>query len=323
MDKQLSDTDEYDYSKNHKSESESEEPKIESESEEDIKHESESEKEPKIELKTKEKKEIIVESYAEKNGLIHIHVSDASDEEFIDPNEQDSEPERKETETQSSLLKKKRKNFIQEWNENEKKFTKKYNKRDIIRGPRSAWIYFIQSNRGNCAVPHTSKPLSEKWKTMSQEEKNPYYDKESEDFDRYRKEMKLLNDTDRKLLRMIKKRKREEKAKIYPKRCLTAYHLFLQEERPKIIKENPTFKFAEIGKELGNRWKNISIELKATFLQRAEKERKKYKDEKAKYRSVLTKEDLKRHTAYTCKNPSSKRASKVPMTLVIAPNNIL
>ncbi len=220
------------------------------------------------------------------------------------------------TNNESSLFKKK-KSFIQKWNENEKKYNRKYNKRDIIRGPRSAWIYFLQSNRGQHAVPDLSKPLSLRWKNMTSEERLPYREKEIEDFERYRKEMNSLNDTDKRLLRIIKKRKREEKAKIYPKRRLSAYQLFLREERPIIIKENPTFNFSEIGKEIGSRWKMINAQDKMKFDKLAKKERKRYKMDKEMYQSVLSKEELRKSSAYTCKNSRSQKTLKVPMTLVV------
>merc|ERR1719319_1399848 len=53
-----------------------------------------------------------------------------------------------------------------------------------------------------------------------------------------------------------------------PKKPLTAYILFSQEERAKVKIENPEYSIADLGKELGRRWANIDPSLKQQYEQR-------------------------------------------------------
>jgi structure-specific recognition protein 1 len=50
-----------------------------------------------------------------------------------------------------------------------------------------------------------------------------------------------------------------------PKRPLTSYINFCNATRAGIAASNPSFKFTDIGKELGARWRNLSDEEKAKW----------------------------------------------------------
>jgi hypothetical protein len=53
-----------------------------------------------------------------------------------------------------------------------------------------------------------------------------------------------------------------------PKKPLSAYFLFSQEERLKVKNENPDFSITEVAKELGKRWANLDPGLKQNYEQR-------------------------------------------------------
>jgi hypothetical protein len=53
-----------------------------------------------------------------------------------------------------------------------------------------------------------------------------------------------------------------------PKKPLSAYFLFSQEERLKVKEENPDFSITEVAKELGKRWANLDPNLKQNYEQR-------------------------------------------------------
>ncbi|EIE79999.1 hypothetical protein G6F46_001817 [Rhizopus delemar] len=78
------------------------------------------------------------------------------------------------------------------------------------------------------------------------------------------------------------KKKRGKKDPNAPKRALSAYMFFSQANREKVIKENPEAKFGEIGKILGAKWKEMTEEEKKPFVEKAEADKKRYEDEKAK-----------------------------------------
>ncbi|KAL1927345.1 hypothetical protein VTP01DRAFT_3974 [Rhizomucor pusillus] len=76
-------------------------------------------------------------------------------------------------------------------------------------------------------------------------------------------------------------KRRSKKDKSGPKRGLSAYMFFSQEQRPKVKEENPDANFGAIGKILGERWKNMTDEEKAPYNAKAEEDKKRYEAEKA------------------------------------------
>ena len=71
-----------------------------------------------------------------------------------------------------------------------------------------------------------------------------------------------------------------KKEKDGPKRALSAYMFFVQEERPKIVKENPDLKFGEVGKQLGAKWKTMSDKEKEPYHKKAQADKARVEKEK-------------------------------------------
>lgn len=67
-----------------------------------------------------------------------------------------------------------------------------------------------------------------------------------------------------------KKRKRDPDA---PKKALSAFFLFCQDERPKVRSEHPEWKVSEIAKELGKRWEHCKNKPKYESQAQVEKQR--------------------------------------------------
>jgi len=76
------------------------------------------------------------------------------------------------------------------------------------------------------------------------------------------------------------KRKKDPNA---PKRGLSAYMFFANENRDKVHKENPGIKFGEVGKLLGERWKSLTDKEKIPFETKAKADKERYESEKARY----------------------------------------
>lgn len=74
-----------------------------------------------------------------------------------------------------------------------------------------------------------------------------------------------------------------------PKRPLTSYMLFCLDERPKIRKEFPHARVPEIGKALGTRFRNLSEEEMAYYVNKAADLKEKYDQDKAEYYSNVPK----------------------------------
>jgi len=68
-----------------------------------------------------------------------------------------------------------------------------------------------------------------------------------------------------------------------PKRSLSAYMFFANEQRDIVRSENPGIQFGEIGKLLGEKWKALDAEGKAPYESKAEEDKKRYELEKAEY----------------------------------------
>ncbi|CAO3614253.1 unnamed protein product [Mucor fragilis] len=77
------------------------------------------------------------------------------------------------------------------------------------------------------------------------------------------------------------KKKRTKKDPSAPKRGLSAYMFFSQDQRTTVKDENPDATFGQIGKLLGEKWKNMSDDEKKPYVKKAEADKKRYEDEKA------------------------------------------
>ncbi|RHZ81048.1 hypothetical protein Glove_126g7 [Diversispora epigaea] len=74
---------------------------------------------------------------------------------------------------------------------------------------------------------------------------------------------------------------RKEKDSSEPKRNLSAYIYFSRDYREKTKAEHPNATFADIGKLLGERWRNMSENEKIPYKELAARDKKRYENEKA------------------------------------------
>ena len=77
-----------------------------------------------------------------------------------------------------------------------------------------------------------------------------------------------------------KKKKRDPNA---PKRPMSSYFLFMQENRESVLKDQPGLKIGDIAKEMGKRWAEVGPEEKEKFEKLAETARTKHVEDKAAY----------------------------------------
>ncbi|CEP13358.1 hypothetical protein [Parasitella parasitica] len=79
----------------------------------------------------------------------------------------------------------------------------------------------------------------------------------------------------------VSKSSKEKKNPNAPKRGLSAYMFFSQDNRAKVKEDNPEASFGTIGKLLGEKWKGLSDQEKKPYLEKAEADKKRYEKEKA------------------------------------------
>jgi hypothetical protein len=68
-----------------------------------------------------------------------------------------------------------------------------------------------------------------------------------------------------------------------PKRGLSAYMFFANEQRENVREENPGISFGQVGKLLGERWKALNDKQRTPYEAKAAADKKRYEDEKAAY----------------------------------------
>lgn len=73
-----------------------------------------------------------------------------------------------------------------------------------------------------------------------------------------------------------KKQKKDPNA---PKKPLSAFMIFSNEQRGRIKKENPEDDFGTIGKKIGQEWKALSEDEKSIYVEKAQKEKERYQSE--------------------------------------------
>ncbi|POS77012.1 structure-specific recognition protein 1 [Diaporthe helianthi] len=77
--------------------------------------------------------------------------------------------------------------------------------------------------------------------------------------------------------------KRAKKDPNAPKRGLSAYMFFANEQRENVREENPGITFGQVGKLLGERWKALNEKQRAPYEAKAAADKKRYEDEKQAY----------------------------------------
>ncbi|KAH8599063.1 putative Non-histone chromosomal protein 6 [Bisporella sp. PMI_857] len=86
----------------------------------------------------------------------------------------------------------------------------------------------------------------------------------------------------------VAKKKKDPNA---PKRGLSAYMFFANEQRENVREENPGISFGQVGKVLGERWKKLSDKQRVPYEAKAAQDKKRYEDEKASYNAEPDEED--------------------------------
>lgn len=125
----------------------------------------------------------------------------------------------------------------------------------------------------------TSK-LGELWKGVSDKEKKKYEDLAAKDKARYNKDMESYTPpSDAEVEEKPKKSKKDREG---PKHTTTSYMFFCKDVREQVEKETGK-KGKEAMAELGRRWKELSDEEKAPYIEQQNVDKARYEKEKAEY----------------------------------------
>jgi high mobility group protein B3 len=112
---------------------------------------------------------------------------------------------------------------------------------------------------------------------------------------------------------------RQKKDVNAPKRPLSAYIIYCQEQRESLKKKNPDMKATELTSQLGSMWKALSDDKKKQYLTKHEKERERYQREMKDYTPPQKEEEREEKTSRrkSKKDVSSSRPKRAPSGYII------
>eukprot|EP01083_Nonionella_stella_P056705 149192_1 len=120
--------------------------------------------------------------------------------------------------------------------------------------------------------------IERQWESLSEEEREKYHKMAEQDRERFNAEVKqFLPKSEGGTLKRIKRKKHPNA----PKHPMSAYLYFVGSTRQKLKEDNPGKDFTAVAKMLGENWKRLSTEDRREFVEKAEKDKKRYRDEKA------------------------------------------
>lgn len=154
----------------------------------------------------------------------------------------------------------------------------------------TAYAFFVQTCREEHKKKHPdenvifaefSKKCAERWKTMLDKEKRRFHEMAEKDKLRYDTEMQgyVPSKTEKR-----GKKRKHIKDPNAPKRSLSAFFWFSNDERSKVRAINPEYGVGDVAKELGRRWADADQELKGKYEAMAEKDKARYDREMTAYK---------------------------------------
>jgi len=164
------------------------------------------------------------------------------------------------------------------------------------KGKCSSYAFFVQTCREEHKKKHPgesvqfaefSKKCAEKWKTMGPKEKKRFEDMAGKDKDRYDAEMEDYTPPDGEK-GVKRKQKKDPNA---PKRSLSAFFFFCNEERPSVRKEFPEYQVGDVAKVLGKKWGAVTD--RKPYEVMAAKDKKRYEAAMAIYKGKKPKVEPK------------------------------
>jgi len=161
------------------------------------------------------------------------------------------------------------------------------------RGRMTSYAIFVQTCREehkrkhpdeNVVFAEFSKKCAERWKNMSEKEKKRFQDMAARDKKRYEAEMQHYVPPRGEKGGRGKKRRRTKDPNA-PKRSLSAFFWFCNDERPKLKAIHPDLGIGQIAKELGRLWSEVDAHVKRNYEAMAERDKARYERDMAAYRA--------------------------------------
>merc|ERR1712088_696483 len=145
------------------------------------------------------------------------------------------------------------------------------------------------AKKGAAKKTPAKKPKAKKPASAKKAAKKPVAKKAKKPAPKKVKKPKKAKKPVPKKVKKPKRKKGQKKDKNAPKRAMSAFFLFAQDERPKVKAANPSASIGDIGKELGARWAKCPAAAKAGYEKKAGALKVKQQAEMAKYKAAKAK----------------------------------
>ncbi|XP_034936272.1 high mobility group protein DSP1 isoform X2 [Chelonus insularis] len=164
------------------------------------------------------------------------------------------------------------------------------------RGRMTAYAFFVQTCRQehkkkhpeeNIVFQEFSRKCAMRWKTMSDKEKKRFHEMAEKDKKRYDAEMQNYTPPKGENQKGKGKKRKHIKDPNAPKRSLSAFFWFCNDERGKVKMLNPEYGVGDIAKELGKKWSDADSETKSKYEAMAEKDKARYERESTAYKKKM------------------------------------
>jgi len=150
------------------------------------------------------------------------------------------------------------------------------------------WRDKVKEENPNIKFGEAGKVLGHKWKELSQDDRQKYERLAAEEKVKYQKAIAQYraehphsesdSDDDK------KRKKRRRKDPNAPKQALSAYFIFSQKIREQVKAQNPEANFGDIGRIIGQRWKDLPENDRKVYQDLATKDKDRYQHQMAEYR---------------------------------------
>lgn len=159
------------------------------------------------------------------------------------------------------------------------------------RGRMTAYAFFVQTCREEHKKKHPdenvvfaafSKKCAERWNTMSEKEKQRFHEMAEQDKRRF--DLEMQNYVPPKDIKVRGRKRQQMKDPNAPKRSLSAFFWFCNDERSKVKANNPEYTMGDIAKELGRRWAAADPEVKSKYESLSEQDKARYDREMTAYK---------------------------------------
>jgi len=164
----------------------------------------------------------------------------------------------------------------------------------------SSFMFFANEKRQGLRLEHPElkiteigKELGRLWKDLADEEKKRYIEQATQDKARYHHAMstyvKSVSDSDSDDGPRRKRRKKKKvKDPLKPKRAMSSFMYFANEQRQAVRDKYPDIKITEIGKRLSEMWKLLTAEEKQRYIDLADKDKARYNSEMEHFKNKKT-----------------------------------